>query len=71
MHTPVKREELREQLKDLIDGYSDMKEFISDLSDICHDKADHLLSNWQDKDGADRWERLAVIFESLKINRSK
>lgn len=69
MTTPVKREELRVSLEDLIDGYSDMQGMISDLAIICYEKANHLIDNWQDKVGADKWERLGDLFESLEVNR--
>lgn len=69
MMTSVKREELREQLEDLIDGYSDMQGMICDLASICYEKANHLMDNWQDKAGADEWERLGDLFQSLEVNR--
>ena len=33
------------------------------MSEICFDKADHLRANWQDKTGAEIWEKAAIIFE--------
>lgn len=59
-----------EGLKDRLEAIIDSSELslgaitiVDMMIEICYEKADHLLSNWQDEAGAEIWEKAAVIFE--------
>ncbi len=45
-------------LEAIIDEHSLARVLVA-LEDICHGKADHLRSNWQDASAARVWERAA------------
>ena len=47
-------------LETLIDQYPTLTEFLAAVSDICHEKAEHIASNWQDAETAKAWRRTAV-----------
>jgi hypothetical protein len=51
-------EELAETLEQVVDRYT-MRATLEALETVCHAKADHLESNWQDEGGARVWKRLA------------
>jgi hypothetical protein len=60
---PRTRDEL-ETLEGLMDkmGVSDL---IEALGDIAHEKAEHVLENWQDRNLARRWTRLGEKLQAL------
>jgi len=51
------RSEAKGQLEAMIDQ-SSLKEVLDMLAEICHEKADHLRSAWQDEVAAREWERM-------------
>ena len=46
------------QLEELVDQYS-LQAILDLLESICYEKAEHLLSNWQDASSARAWEQAA------------
>jgi len=56
-------EELK-QLETLVDGIG-LHEVAIALMNICFDKAEHVLTNWQDQDLAKEWTRKGNILESI------
>ncbi|REJ65784.1 MAG: hypothetical protein DWQ31_17140 [Planctomycetota bacterium] len=60
---------MNDTLEQLIDSAS-LQEVLSALAEICHEKADHLRSNWQDESSAKVWERDAQAIErcASKVN---
>jgi hypothetical protein len=55
-----------ETLEKLIDAAS-LSCVMEDLIAICHAKADHLRSNWQDESTARVWERDAATLEKARV----
>jgi len=51
------RNEMKFQLEEMIDQ-SSLNDLLEMLAEVCHEKADHLRSNWQDEAAARDWERL-------------
>lgn len=51
-------EELAETLEQIVDRHS-MHAVLEALETVCHAKADHLVSNWNDEGAARVWKRLA------------
>lgn len=49
---------LNETLEALIDKHS-LSEVMQALQSVCHDKAEHLRTNWQDYNSADLWDGAA------------
>lgn len=49
-------QEIIDDLEDYIDRYG-LTGIVDALSTICHEKAGHLLENWQDGNGAKSWTR--------------
>ena len=60
-------EELKETLETEFVDKSNLATVMEMLSDICHDKAEHLRSNWQDENTAKLWEHDAEAIISLSI----
>jgi hypothetical protein len=60
------RQEILDAIEQLIDQ-SDLKQCLEDIVQICHAKAEHLRSNWQDEVGARSWERDAKKLDRLKV----
>ena len=56
-------EELR-QLEALVDGIG-LHEVATALMNICFDKAEHVLTNWQDQDLAKEWTHKGNILEGI------
>ncbi len=48
---------LQDELENLVDRYH-IEVILNKLATICHDKADHVLTNWQDKKLAKSWDKL-------------
>lgn len=46
----------------LIDS-TGLEDAVSIMADICHEKAEHILSNWQDEILAKRWSCAAKFLE--------
>ena len=36
------------------------------IAEVCSAKADHILTNWQDEDTADQWDRYAAALLGLQ-----
>lgn len=39
------------------------------LAQICHDKSEHLRSNWQDEDAARAWVHAAMVVERAVMHK--
>lgn len=52
------RDELAEALEQTVDRYT-MRATLEALEMVCHAKADHLASDWQDEGASRVWKRLA------------
>lgn len=46
-------------LEQIIDS-SSLERLLELVADVCHEKAEHLRSNWQDRNTAKSWERDAA-----------
>jgi hypothetical protein len=55
--------DIDEQLEQLIDTHG-IDFLIDKLSEICHQKAEHLRSDWQDDSAANMWENNAHALEN-------
>jgi hypothetical protein len=49
----------RDILEGLVDGYS-LTEVMEALAEICDEKADHILTNWQDEKTSKVWTHVAL-----------
>lgn len=52
------RQSEKDELESAVD-VSSLSEVCSVLADICREKSEHVLTNWQDKKLAKEWERAA------------
>jgi hypothetical protein len=52
----MSNQQLCDALETLIDSKS-LPDVLLALETVCHEKADHLRSNWQDAESARAWER--------------
>ena len=50
------------ELENMVDR-TDLSKVVNDLIEICHAKAEHLRSNWQDEQAARLWEKSAKALE--------
>jgi 3-methyladenine DNA glycosylase AlkC len=50
--------ERTEVLEDMIDE-SSVAEILRDIEQVCYNKQEHILSNWQDDHLAERWFKIA------------
>lgn len=55
---------IADQLEQLVDQYS-LKCILECLSTICSEKADHIRTNWQDRDLAKEWQHTAMWINSI------
>ena len=53
---------LRELLEELVDSHG-LKGVLTDLSEICYQKSQHMLENWQDTEASRAWARNARRIE--------
>ena len=56
---PINRQQLQDQLEELIDRYS-LLDVLLAIGNVCAEKSDHVLTNWQDSDLADAWTRAMI-----------
>lgn len=56
-----------EYLEMLIDEHN-LDVVLDGLASICHEKAEHVRSNWQDKAGARAWTANAKAIERIKLH---
>lgn len=52
------------ELESLIDKHG-LYGVVLAIESICHGKAEHLASNWQDKDAAKRWQSAGKELDKL------
>lgn len=52
-------DELKLAIETLVDKHG-LRMVAENLVEVCHDKAEHLRSNWQDKASAKIWSRVAT-----------
>ena len=57
------RNAVRSDLEQWIDSIG-LRAVLELLSEVCHEKADHLRVNWQDESAAKGWERDARRIEA-------
>lgn len=60
----LKIKKLAEKLEDLVDA-NNLVDVINALSQVCHEKAQHIEENWQDKRLAKTWETAARKLDRL------
>jgi hypothetical protein len=58
-------EKPKDKIEDIIDDIG-IVGVIKSISSVCYEKAEHLESNWQDKESAKNWIKIAKIFDSLE-----
>ena len=63
MSTPT---ETADEIEQIIDATS-VAQLLELIAGICHEKAEHLRSNWQDNTSARCWERDAAKLLALAI----
>lgn len=61
--------ELISSLESFIDSNS-LQDALQLLSTICWEKATHVLTNWQDKDTAQAWEKAAQAIDRVSVQRA-
>ena len=55
-----------DDLETIVDEFPEgFEEFVELLAEVCSGKADHVSSNWQDYELADRWERSAAYLLNM------
>jgi hypothetical protein len=59
----------QDELEALIDRIG-LSNLLEDVCSVCHEKADHLRTNWQDDAAAKAWEHAAKTIETA-ANRIK
>jgi hypothetical protein len=58
--------ELENELERLLDKHS-LGIILNVLTDICHAKAEHVRTNWQDEELASSWEYNAKQLDKVKL----
>jgi hypothetical protein len=56
-------------LESFIDS-NNLQDALQLLSTICWEKATHTLTNWQDSETAQAWEKAALAIERVSIGRA-
>jgi hypothetical protein len=44
---------------------STLKQVVEALSNVCYEKADHIQTNWQDRNLAKEWERAGKLLDGF------
>jgi hypothetical protein len=57
----------QDAIEDMIDK-SNLADVLGAIVNICHEKAEHLESNWQDQGAAKLWKHAAKRVETAMIN---
>lgn len=57
--------EMRERVEELVDEGT-LDEVLAALSDVCHEKAEHIRSAWQDRTTARAWEAASVTLDHAR-----
>jgi len=63
----MKWEELKEKIEAIVDATS-VREVLDALEEVCHEKAEHVRSNWQDEGLAIAWN-LAGKYVTHGVNK--
>jgi hypothetical protein len=53
------------QVEDIIDREG-VDGLLDVITDVCLYKAEHLATNWQDVEGARKWQNAAIAFQTMK-----
>lgn len=61
---------LADDLEAIVDRTS-LSAVLESLAYVCSEKAEHLLTNWQDETSADAWERCITPLDDLASSASK
>lgn len=62
--------QLQDRLEGLIDG-NNMERVLEALQHVCSEKADHIASNWQDKNAAKPWTRQSKLLDKARAEAVK
>jgi hypothetical protein len=65
MHTEPEFTKLQNEVEALIDRHS-IQELVAALAKVCDHKANHAMSNWQDKHLAKLWQRNAIALNQVQ-----
>lgn len=57
---------IKQECEALVDKYN-IDVILSKLAEVCHEKAEHIRTNWQDKQTAKEWERLGKKLEHASL----
>ena len=57
----------KDELEALVDTLG-LERVLELLGEVCHDKADHLRTNWQDEVQARAWERSAKVLDKASAS---
>lgn len=60
---------MEEKLEEMIDRHG-LKAVLNALGSVCHDKADHVQSNWQDRGLASAWQRAGKACDKLAASKT-
>lgn len=66
--------DLKQSEKDALEALMDacsVESVLNALSDLCEEKAEHVESNWQAKELAQRWRTLGGVIDVLTLERAK
>lgn len=58
------RQDAADALEQLIDQHG-LETVLDLLADVCHEKADHLRTTWQDRNAARMWDRDAMRLQKI------
>jgi hypothetical protein len=65
MHTEPAFTKLQNEIEALLDRHP-IDELVAALAEVCDHKADHVMSNWQDKHLAKLWQRNAIALNQVQ-----
>ena len=55
-----------EQIERIIDAIG-IEQTMAAIAEVCHDKAEHMMTNWADRAGMGAWTRHAKVAEHAQI----
>jgi hypothetical protein len=64
------KEEFKYQIEEIMDKTS-IQELTEMITEICFEKSQHVLENWQDKNLSKIWEKNGTKFNALLCNLEK
>jgi hypothetical protein len=65
MYTEPEFTRLQNEIEALLDRHP-IDELVAALAEVCDHKADHVMSNWQDKHLAKLWQRNAIALNQVQ-----